>query len=1420
MARGRELHEGRHLRPLIAAVATAVIAGLIAAAPSAQAAPAASFALAAPASVRTDAQVRVSAQPGARYAGDLAVLEAVLPRGSAHLAQAYVGPSGRVAFTTRLAATGPHTLRVRVIDGRRTVATSDRQTVTASLAGRRPSGTESASGTRMLTHAQRAAKPSRLQGRTLLPRPSSPTVNEWDYEKLLPDIGDAADGTQALLQVKNVVSQSFASEVANGLIDWGVGMGLSALMSVVFPGSGSATSGQVQQLANEMQNDFNQVLQQLNAIESALGSLQAQVTTEYDQLNAVATTGTCTSLLDQANDYVSTIQLANDNYQLTLSPSWLVANIGPYANSTSGIRVIGNQVFGSGSGTPSFASGLFATQQAVTNLAQLLNDNGASGTTGLVEACSSAIAAQIAASPGTFTTAGTQTIPAGRLDDSYFASLQAIVSYYSSWATIGQTLTAQGGQMAVAMLSPTPIDSANDVTSICAGATANGLPSLITCSGILSQIDQTQQQLTNAWGLTGASWGEVTNGLLGADTQINAAAGTLQSPQNVWTLDLATYASSGTPVPLPASTGAAVGPASGTTSLPTTSWLGLTFAAASSAAWDRLLAIQTLQPYPGASGNATTACLPSSSYSVTSCAAPQNVGGYMAAAGLQVNGAAPSNLIVYTGETTTWNPLQSAVLSDNRFFQLNGNSISSPFTGLDPNIPTTAFTMQSFLDSNIVPLQGGSAVVGNPGNPPGTLTPTSIYPFYSPVGLQNNSGTTSWTPTLSTAWPTSQVPSNPTQWMTYCPSGTSNLNPYPNAVPLNYGSLLGLPNGSSKTITGSMNFIQSGSCDFTNANSGAAVATTANSSFYANLTGAATWSYGAFSQLSSATLNWTGSGTSRPGFVTGYGSTNFTPQTQYLWPVANASSPGCTLTQFGQGFDGSSNATNTCENLWQEWSAVYAGQSYGSVQVTAPTQQSTQLPSGSQVMSVGFVNSSSAGQQVTVTLGTQSGGATVSSLVTSGQAGTSGAAAAVSNCSTASGTAAPTGATGTIVTCSVTVPPGTSTITVPLSYASGSSTANVVALVTGAQSTSAAVVTVNNAPAQQATPPAPVQNLTVTAESANPQTVNLSWETPASTPPLTGYAITITAPNGTATTSTIAASQVTPSVNGSMSTAPVTLPSTQAGYWEFSVAGVNQGGTGVPGQVTTYLGSGPPPAPANLTGQENPNGTVTLSWTPITASPPVSGYAVVAIDPTGVPQPPVTVLVPAFTTSALKQLGTWTFQVTAKNTAGSGPPASVPVTLIGAAPSAPTGLAVSISDDGWVSTSWSASASAVPAPTSYVLGFFDPSGKSVHGMEIPASGILTSLSVPKFFQIGSNSPQGTWTVTVFARNATGLGQAARGVMQVTPGVISSIKATQSRGAELAMLPPLLSDLDARECRAGLLDTSLFGTCRNRVWTPN
>lgn len=126
----------------------------------------------------------------------------------------------------------------------------------------------------------------------------------------------------------------------------------------------------------------------------------------------------------------------------------------------------------------------------------------------------------------------------------------------------------------------------------------------------------------------------------------------------------------------------------------------------------------------------------------------------------------------------------------------------------------------------------------------------------------------------------------------------------------------------------------------------------------------------------------------------------------------------------------------------------------------------------------------------------------------------------------------------------------------------------------------------------------------------------------------------------------------------------------------------------------------------------------------------------------------------------------------------------------------------------------------MPAPTSYVLGFFDPSGKSVHGMEIPASGILTSLSVPKFFQVGSNSPQGTWIVTVFARNATGLGQAAQGVMQVTPGVISSIKATQSRGAELALLPPLLSDLDARECRAGLLETSTFGTCRDRVWTPS
>ena len=102
--------------------------------------------------------------------------------------------------------------------------------------------------------------------------------------------------------------------------------------------------------------------------------------------------------------------------------------------------------------------------------------------------------------------------------------------------------------------------------------------------------------------------------------------------------------------------------------------------------------------------------------------------------------------------------------------------------------------------------------------------------------------------------------------------------------------------------------------------------------------------------------------------------------------------------------------------------------------------------------------------------------------------------------------------------------------------------------------------------------------------------------------------------------------------------------------------------------------------------------------------------------------------------------------------------------------------------------------------------------------EIPARGILSTATVPKFFTFGTNSPTGPWTVIAAARNATGLGQSARSIVQVTPGLISGISSTQSVDSSLAQVPMLLEDVDASECRAGFVIESTFGTCSRRVWT--
>lgn len=1388
----------RGFLPLLVLVLTAALCMPVFGVPAA-AAP--SSVASAPKSAKVASAFDVQAVPGTRQAGRMAVVETIAPVRGIELGRTYVSPEGKVKIRTSIPVAGKYEVGVRVLDGRKTAWQSSPVEMTITAGGKRPSTSDSGRGARIVGHA-RNAEPPRISTRAL---------SILNNDSILADLDEIAAGpaasSEVLTNLGTVISGALNSPIGQFIGaaagEWGVAFGLNLLMSAVFPGSNANTGQALQQISNDLQ----QVQDELNDIESSLSSLEVQVTQEYAQLNAVESDSLCISLLNEANGYVDTIQLAHDNMQLAMTPSWLQANVGPYANSTSGIRAIGNQVFGTGSGTPSFSSGVFSTQLAVTGLANLLSNDGAAGSTGLVSACSTAIAAELAANQAGLQAPGTSITPVGAVDNQYFVQMQQIIGYYAGWTAIGQAITAQGGQMIVASLSPAPITSASQVTNLCNGATASATPNLITCSGILAQIEQTQTSLAVGWNLTGASWGMVSDGVFGADTQVNPAAGGLASPSAVWPIDLGGYGLGGGPQPLAPSTGTARGPASallnetGPSTVMTPivpSWLGLNFSPATSAVWDRLLQVSTLPPYSGASGTSATACVPTSIGAFTSCAAPQSVGAAMNSAGLMANGQQPNNLIIFTGETSSWNPLNSAVITDERlwdYFPFNNvySGMQQPIVNTTPN-----YTIQTFLDTQLIPVQGASVVIGNPSTSVPTLTPASIYPYYTAPGSED-----SWTATLSR----SLTSASDGTVIISCPSTKASNNPFPAAVPLTYGPLLNLATGQTGTAGRSYSSIASGSCTQAPASTVplTGVSLTNNPSFYSPITATGTNNPQGNGE-SFATLSW--NNTNVPGFMASR------PQAQYVWPVANPTSPGCTLTSFSEGVGGQANTTQTCVNLWQEFSAIYNAQTFGAITVGGPLNQGTIEQSGSNLATVVFTNSSTTSQSATLTVATTTPGVQVQSLVTP----VTSSNVTLSNCAPTSETAnalAPSVSGATIISCAIVVPPGTSAVNVPVTYTSAQS-GGIVAAITGPQIASAVQINISNTPGFSQIPPGPVTNLGVSASSGN--SVTLTWQTPASSPPLLSYAVTSTGPSGNSWNTTIPMSSVT--VAGQNSSATVQLQSNQAGYWQFTVAGQNIAGNGLAGTTTSYIGSGPPPAPANLVANENPDGTVTLSWTPITAMPPVSGYTIIVTGPNGIPRRPVTVSVPAYTSGALSSAGTWTFAVSATNTSGTGPQSTASVPLLGAAPSAPEGLVATVSSSGSVSATWSASSSAVPPPTSYTLRVFDSSGRLVRALTIPTSGLLSTIAVPDFFSLGSNSPTGTWIVAVSARNATGAGPTARSILQVTPGVISGIGRTQSIDSELGQVPFLLSDLDATECRAGFVTSSAYGTCDKRVWKPS
>ncbi len=217
----------------------------------------------------------------------------------------------------------------------------------------------------------------------------------------------------------------------------------------------------------------------------------------------------------------------------------------------------------------------------------------------------------------------------------------------------------------------------------------------------------------------------------------------------------------------------------------------------------------------------------------------------------------------------------------------------------------------------------------------------------------------------------------------------------------------------------------------------------------------------------------------------------------------------------------------------------------------------------------------------------------------------------------------------------------------------------------------------------------------LTAQGGTAQ-VSLSWAPPAGPgAPPTGYNLY----EGTRP----AQMPATP-VNG---TTPLTSTSTTvtglaAGTkYYFEVTAVNSAGEGAPSNSASATTTGPPSAPAGLTGTAG-DGQVALSWAPPTATggSPVTGYNVYLSTTSGSRGTELgTVTTPGYTATGLANGTKYYFRVTAVNALGEGPASAQVAVVAGlttsapppplAPPSAPFALMVGVAS-AQVSLSWTA----------------------------------------------------------------------------------------------------------------------------------
>jgi hypothetical protein len=187
---------------------------------------------------------------------------------------------------------------------------------------------------RILDHARQASPTTRAPRKTRsVVELTSREGSGESAENAEPVAEDAADASaEGAAKEAGETMKDFFKTVADSAADEIGKDAASFVLDKVFHKSSSsaATAQQVQQLSSQVQAGFAAVQAQLNAIQTTLTAVGQQVATvqnEVVQTNASATASTCVTVLVQANGYVSEIQDFFGNFQTTMDPQWINANV-------------------------------------------------------------------------------------------------------------------------------------------------------------------------------------------------------------------------------------------------------------------------------------------------------------------------------------------------------------------------------------------------------------------------------------------------------------------------------------------------------------------------------------------------------------------------------------------------------------------------------------------------------------------------------------------------------------------------------------------------------------------------------------------------------------------------------------------------------------------------------------------------------------------------------------------------------------------------------------------------------------------------------------------------------------------------------------------------------------------------------------